>query len=130
MSARIVGRIDARARGGTTRHPERMNPQGIGPCGCLHARPLPYSLLILVFASSCICLLRQPSHVRKEGGRLADEKPHIRQEFKRTHGDTLGLGRSNDRTAWKASTQERTGFWHDQVIREQLVGDVQVGKCH
>ena len=85
---------------------------------------------ILGFASSCICFLRQLLHVGKERRRLADEKPHIREELKRTHRDTLGLGRSNDRTARKASTQERTGFWHDQVIREQLVSDVQVGKCH
>ena len=85
---------------------------------------------ILVFASSCICFLRQPGHVGKEGRRLADEKSHIREELKRAHGHTLGLSRSNDRTAWKASTQERAWFRHDQVIREQLVGDVQVGKCH
>ena len=85
---------------------------------------------ILVFASSCICFLRQPGHVGKECGRLADEKSHIREELKRAHGHTLGLSRSNDRTAWKASTQERAWFRHDQVIREQLVGDVQVGKCH
>ena len=58
-----------------------LNSQGIEPCECSHARRLPYSPLILVFASSCICLLRQLGHIRKEGGRLADEKPHIRQEL-------------------------------------------------
>src|SRR5438128_11997672 len=79
----------------------------------------------LVFASSCICFLRQPGHVGKERGRLADEESHIRQELERAHSDALCLGRSNDRTSWKVSTQERAWFRHDQVIREQLVGDVQ-----
>src|SRR5438477_4279100 len=91
-----------------------------------------YSPLIPILDSalSRICCLRQLSHVGKEGGRLADEKPHIRKELERTHGHPLRLRRSNDRTPWKVSAQERTGFRHDQVIREQLVGDVQVGKCH
>ena len=35
---------------------------------------------ILGFASSRICFLRQPLHVGKEGGRLADEKAHVSQE--------------------------------------------------
>src|SRR2546430_2897960 len=48
-----------------TDNANHINPQGIEPCGCLHARPLPCPLLILVFASSCICLLRQLGHIRK-----------------------------------------------------------------
>ena len=91
-----------------------------------------YSPLIPILgsASSCICLLRQPSHVGKEGRRLADEKSHICQELKRAHGDTLRLRRSNDRTAWKGSTQERARFRHDQALVEQLVVDFQIRKCH
>ena len=110
-----------------------VNPQGIEPCGffaLLFAVSYLPLISILNSASSCICFLRQLCHVGKEGWRLADEKPHIRQELERAHGDALCLSRSNDRTAWKASTQERAWFRHDQVIGEQLVGDVQVGKCH
>ena len=36
---------------------------------------------ILVLALSRVCFLRQLCHVRKEGGRLADEEPHVRQEL-------------------------------------------------
>ena len=91
-----------------------------------------YSPLIPILgsASSCICLLRQPSHVGKEGGRLADEKSHICQELKRAHGDALCLGRSNDRTRWEVFTQKRARFRHDQALVQELVVDFQVRKCN
>ena len=74
--------------------------------------------------------MRQLSHVGKEGGRLADEKSHICQELKRTHRDTLCLRRSNDRTVWKGSTQERARFRHDQGLVEELVFHLQIAKLH
>src|SRR4030095_3609880 len=101
-----------------------VNPQGIGSCGFfvwLFAVSYLPLIPILNSASSCICLLRQLSHVGKEGRRLADEKSHIRQELERAHGDALCLGRSNDRTAWEVSTQKRARFRHDQGLVEELV---------
>src|SRR5437763_14976375 len=82
-----------------------------------------YSPLIPILgsASSCICLLRQPSHVGKEGGRLADEKSHICQELKRAHGYSLCLGRSNDRTSWEPATQQLTRLRHAQPRVEERV---------
>src|SRR4029453_4282934 len=90
-----------------------------------------FSLIpILNSASSGICFLRQLSHVGKEGWRLADEKSHIRQELERAHGHAPCLGRSNDRTARKVSTQERARFRHDQGLVEELVFHLQLRKSH
>ncbi len=40
------------------------------------------------------------------------------------------VGWSNDRNNGKASIQERTWFWHDQGLVEELVLHLQIRKCH
>jgi len=78
-----------------------MDPQGIEPCGYFAwLCALAYSPLIpiLVFALSRICLLGQLVQERKERRRLADEKPHVGQELDHALGDSIGFGRTNDRT--------------------------------
>jgi len=51
-----------------------------------------------VTAFGVVGVLCQILHECKERIRLADEKPHCRQEFQRTDGSPLCLGRANDRT--------------------------------
>ena len=46
--------------------------------------------------SDMVCVSGQLRHVRKEGGRLADEKSHVRQKLECTHSNALRLGWPND----------------------------------
>ena len=57
----------------------------------------------------------------KERGRLANEKPHVCQELKSTHGYAFRVRWPNDRNNGEASIQEWTWLGHDQGLVEQLV---------
>ena len=93
--------------------------------------PLQFASIITVVAPGTVCVLRQLGQIRKKRWRLADEKPHVRQELQCTHGGAFRLRRSNDRNNRKIRIQERTRFGHDQVLVEELVAaTVQIRKCH
>jgi hypothetical protein len=63
--------------------------------------------------------------------RLTNEEPHGCKKIDHSHGDSLRLGRTNDRTLGELAAKERTGFRHDQVGLKRLPakrGCVEVGK--
>src|SRR5207237_8201091 len=65
--------------------------------------------------SGFVRVLRQITHEREKLRRLADEKPHRRQETDHAHGNTSCLGRANDRNHGELSAQEWARLRHDQV---------------
>src|ERR1700687_6073608 len=84
-------------------------------------------------ARCCVSLLCQLRHIRKKRRRLANEKPHVRQKRESTHGNAIGLGRADDRTAREPSPEERTRLWHDQVRLEEFAAKwrrIQIRECH
>src|SRR5438874_6247749 len=91
-----------------------------GPCSSLN------------LTSRRICFLGQLVQEGKERLRLADEKPHVGQELDHTHRNTLGLGRTNNRTYREAPAKEMTGLRHDEVglkVFRVKGRSVEIGKC-
>src|SRR4029077_1615188 len=82
---------------------------------------------------SVVCVLCELGHVRKKRRRLADEKPHVGEECKSTHGGAIRVRWSNDRNNRKTRVQERARLRHDQVGLEELAAEwrgVQIRKRH
>jgi hypothetical protein len=79
---------------------------------------------------SCIGIVSQLVQELKELLRLANKKPHRCQEFDHALGNSLGVGRTNDRDSRKLPTQEGAGLRHDEVGLKGLPATRQISDAN
>jgi hypothetical protein len=88
---------------------------------------------ILVFALCRIGLFCQLIQERKERRRLTDKQTHVGQKLDHALGNSIGLGRTNDRTYRKTPAKEWAWLRHDQISLKVFSTEgrrIQIRKCY
>src|SRR4051794_16928035 len=83
-------------------------------------------------SSCCIGRHRELRHEIKEPLRLADEQPHVGQEFQCRHSNAGRFGRSNDRTMRQVAAEEWARLRHDEFRLKQVPAErrwIEIREC-